>query len=210
MMRIPAKVPGVPLGLFPHVIEFCRSISPKSNPIFLVTLATTNDLPLECFDNARRHAEAEGGRVVLGWRIWEHYGLMIEGEVHAVLETPDCQLRDVTPHREPTNQILFLPDDTIFYDGQQINNIRRPLNDDPNVVEFIRICDAEFALLNRGTRAKQNGHLTLVGTEALEYQRLSRQKLLASLAIYKTPPNRNDLCRCGSGRKYKRCCFTKA
>jgi hypothetical protein len=209
-MQVLIKPPGIPLGLLPHVVDFCRSISPEATPTYLVTLSSSEDLQLECFANASRHAKISGGRAVLGWRVWEHYGVMIEAEVHAVWQRLDKALQDVTPHSEPGNRILFLPDDGLSYDGTQINNIRRPLNSDPNVAEFIRLCDAEYELLNRGSRAGQHGQLTLVGDEASEYKALQRKKLLVSSAIYATMPMRNDLCRCGSGRKYKRCCMRYA
>jgi len=198
--------PGPPLGLFPHVLDFCRSISPASEPVDLSPDPGPEDVSLDCFMNVRRRVESEGGKEVLGRRIWEHYGLMIEAEVHSVWQRLDGVLRDVTPCEASPKRILFLPDASLQYDGRQINNVRRPLVKNSKILDFIRLCDEEFEILNKGERAYQHGKITLSKEEGARMRKLELQKGLLMLQIEETPPGRNELCRCGKGRKFKHCC----
>ena len=89
---------GPPRDIFPYVVDFCRSLGPTTAPIFLDVSPSANDLPVECVDNVRRRIAASGGEEVLGWKIWEWYGVMIEAEFHMVWRSPDGQLHDVTPN----------------------------------------------------------------------------------------------------------------
>ena len=142
---------------------------------------------------------------MFGWKIWEWYGVMIEAEFHVVWRTVEGTLKDVTPNALPFDRVLFLPEASLVYQEKQVENIRQPLISDRRIKEFIKAASDEFALLNAGDRAEKfEVALSKEEVQSLRNLQLKRAQL-ASL-IDRTPPGRNELCRCGSGRKYKHCC----
>ena len=71
--------------------------------------------------------EKNGGGFQYGWQIWEWPDVMIEAEFHAVWNSPQGILIDITPKQIDTHKILFLPDANRTYEGKQVNNFRQPL-----------------------------------------------------------------------------------
>lgn len=194
---------GVPQELFPHVISFCSSIS-STLPIYITVTAGLNDVVKECIPNVRRRTEREGGEIVFGWQIWEWYGIMIEAEFHALWQDQKNILHDVTPKDIPCEKILFLPDQNLVYNEQQINNIRHSLIANQKVHELIQIEDSIFEIHNKGERAQMQ-LINLTDEETLELRELKLRQSKLFLEIMNSTPNRNDFCRCGSGKKYKKC-----
>lgn len=188
-------------------MEFCSSISSKSAPFFIDVNPGTNDEVNECTNNVARRVMEQGGKEILGWKIWEWYGLMIEAEFHVVWQSADGTLHDITPCLSESDRVLFLPDVSLRYEGKQISNIRRPLVKDPRVKEFIKVNEAIFGLMNRGEREFQHGVITLSGKEANEKRSLDLRSAQLLFNIQKSTPSRNEYCRCGSGKKSKRCCY---
>lgn len=198
----PLRATDVPRELFPHVVDFCRSIS-REQPVYLQIRADPGAAVNDCISNVRRHVAESGGDVVLGWQIWEWLGVMIEAEFHAVWNTPDGERRDVTPKALPFPRILFLPDPRLKYDERQINNIRRPLTDDPRVRSFIRLADDIYEVTNEGDLATFHGNLPPDVARKTVSLELEKTRLFD--AIMRSEPGRNDLCRCGTGKKFKKC-----
>jgi uncharacterized protein YecA (UPF0149 family) len=100
---------------------------------------------------------------------------------------------------------LFLPDPALSDTGKQIDNIRKPLVDDAKLSTFINAANAIFDIYNRGERASQFGRIAITRDEYAELQRLELQKTKMMSEILISTPGRNDLCRCGSGIKWKKC-----
>jgi SEC-C motif len=196
---------GPPRDIFPYVADFCRSLGPTATPIFIDVVSAESDLPVECVGNVRRRTAALGGEEVLGWKIWEWYGVMIEAEFHMVWRSPDGQVHDVTPNRLPFKRVLFLPDPSLRYQEKQVANIRHPLIADPRVREFIAAEIQIFAIQNKGERAAQF-EIRISQDEARSIRALEYRKAQLATLIEGAAPGRNELCRCGSGQKYKRCC----
>jgi hypothetical protein len=180
-VRPPDKMTGPPRDIFPYVIDFCRSISSDSTPFFIVVTSEVGDAPVDCIGNVRRRIANHGGKEVLGWKVWEWYGVMIEAEFHMLWCTPDGKLRDVTPNAIPFDRVLFLPDASLTY------------------------AESQIAIQNQGDRATQYT-ITLSREEAQKLRTLEFRKAQLAMQIEQVPPGRNELCRCGSGKKYKRCC----
>jgi len=201
----PRLLTGVPKKLFPHVLDFCKSISPSSEPLYISPTPTDKDEPNECPINVQRHISEKGGQEVLGWQIWEWYGVMIEAEFHMLWRTTSNELKDVTPKNIAVKSILFLPDESLHYEDKQIDNIRQPLIKDKRLDEFIKNTDEIFEFHNKDDRAEMK-EIPFSGDEILKLQSISlRQQELIQI-ISQSKPERNNLCRCGSGKKYKKCC----
>lgn len=196
---------GPPKTLSPYVIDFCRGIS-SSEPFFIEVTPTAADVVNECPSNVQSRIDLAGGEAVYGWKIWEWYGLMIEAEFHTIWCAPDGSLHDVTPNLIRFGRVLFLPDAKQRYGGQQINNIRKPLIQDARLNRFITIADELFRIYNEGKRANQH-KFEITRAEAAHVHGLRKEQISLQMAIKNSLPGRNDLCRCGSGKKSKRCCF---
>ncbi len=167
----------------------------------------------DCYVNVRAKIEREGGRMQLGWAIWQLGSLFIEGEPHAVFESGDGgRWIDCTPHRPPFQEILFVPNDSALYDFDTTDmpdNVRVALSDDPSVLEALKLFSEKVALVNtvKGFDLPPD-----VSRKATELQVRAESLLLR--ALWPQPPTvtagrekvgRNDACPCGSGKKYKKC-----
>lgn len=54
---------------------------------------------------------------VNGWAIWQWANILVEAEAHAVWESPEGALIDITPHENGESRIPFLRDDGMVYNG---------------------------------------------------------------------------------------------
>lgn len=178
-------------------------IAPGTQSVYVPVRPVPGGTPNECFGNVERVVRLQGGSEVLGWALWEWPGLMIEAEFHAVWRHPDGRLVDVSPRLDEDTTILFLPDPVRIWDGQQVNNRRRALRDDPLIREFITINDRIFGVLNAGERSREFG---LVSVPREEIEPLLTRKAQLIDQLQRRAPGRNDPCTCGSGKKYKKCC----
>ena len=193
---------GVPKALFPHVLEFCKTIS-NNEPVYVPIRPEGHALLNECFPNVEEMVKKCGGKSVIGWQIWELYGIMIEAEFHAVWLSPKNELIDITPKSLPLDRILFLEDPNAHYEEKQVNNIRKSLlKGNKDVEEFIQIHDKMFAIYNDGDKAIQK---SITSEQQKQYEALSIESINPLLKIFSFTPGRNQLCRCGSGKKYKNC-----
>jgi uncharacterized protein YecA (UPF0149 family) len=130
---------------------------------------------------------------------------MIEAEFHVLWRSTDGQFHDVTPNAIPFERVLFLPDPSLTYEEKQVDNIRRPIISDPRIVKFISAAEEVFAINNAGDRAsKFEIHVTQEEAQTLRSLQMLRAQLV--MQIEASFPGRNELCRCGSGKKFKRCC----
>jgi hypothetical protein len=203
--RLDKNITGVPTNIFPYVLDFCRSIVTNGIPLYVPVQPALGVIEAECFPNVEEVVKKYGGRSIIGWQIWEWYGVMIEAEFHAVWMNPKGFMVDVTPKALPFERILFLPDDTAKYVESQVNNIRRSLvRKMSSLDEFIDIANRKFELLNKGNRATQR-EIKLPVEENAEWRTLGTRAIDLQIKIIQTIPGRNDLCRCGSGKKFKKC-----
>ena len=165
--------------------------------------------PNYCFFCVRERVRRDGGRIQLGWSIWEWPGVYLEAERHAVFAPADgSPWLDISPAPVPEiTTRLFLPDDAAAeYNfanaGVREGNIREALAADDRIRDLSRLAKQENALLNS---VHGFGEITLKGEDAIHFQRLQREKssLICALAMEYTPPNAR--CFCGSGKKFKKC-----
>jgi len=198
---------GPPKDIFPYVIEFTKFISPNSTPFFIEITNNPSGVIKECVENVENYIKLHGGEKVFGWKIWEWYGIMIEAEFHTIWRSPVGDFKDVTPEEQPFEQVLFLSDDILKYKEEQIDNIRKPLSDNPDVLDYIKAHESLFKFMNQGERKTFHGEIDLSGYETEEWKIIQINIAKLGMKITNSIPKRNDLCRCGNGMKAKKCCF---
>lgn len=129
---------------------------------------------------------------------------MVEGEFHAVWQSPTGELADLTPKLNDATEIMFLSDPSAKYEGRQVNNVRIPVyRNDVLVERFIHVNDEMFEVMNRGERANQHGR---VGVPREEIEHLLRKQQDLGMRIMRRKVGPNEPCVCGSSRKLKQCC----
>lgn len=184
-----------PRELTASILNFCSSISRDSTPIYLpVPSSGSEDEYQNCFENAEKKVQEHGGKQILGWIIWIFPNIMMEAEAHAVWQTPDGNLVDITPQRDGEREVLFLEDSSLHYEGIPIRNIRAALTKSPLALEFIAICNQINEL-----QQKPIGTCVSIPTNLL----IRKEELLT---IFYKKVGRNEFCPCQSGLKYKKCC----
>lgn len=187
------KTPTTPPKITKEITTLCNSIArcePRRIPVYPAENSRMN----ECFHNVDMVVQQNGGDTILGWAIWQRANILIEAEAHAIWKTPSGDLVDITPHNHNETWILFLEDDSIHYHGKAIANKRIPLSNSTLVKELIYLYDERDKII-----AEAIGKRYTMPTWML-----SRMVELEQIFLRKV--GRNELCPCGSGLKYKRCC----
>jgi hypothetical protein len=160
----------------PEVRALCAELVPDEAPWVVKVSAPPWANPNDCTENVASVIERHGGSIEYGWQLWETLpGLMIEAEFHAVWKDEDGARLDVTPKAHPSiNRIAFLPDPNLVYEGRQIDNIRRPLTDEPLIAALIQAAEDWYEATNRGDLADFHGQLTMTPElQAIMKRRLS-------------------------------------
>ena len=174
----------VPSPHSPTILDFCGSIAPQTSLILVRSEPPSDAAHLDCFATVAQKVAQFGGKFMTGWAIWEVPEVFVEAEFHAVWQRPDADLVDLTPRPFPCPQVLFLPDSSQTYEGRQVDNIRKSLVRDQDVIRFLFLQKSRFELLNRGALADQHGMLELTGEAALEYERLERELMRVSRRVF--------------------------
>ena len=122
----------------PLIAALCNDVAPGQVPVQIPSRPPVGAIENDCFLNVQAHVEQHGGELVIGWALWEYPGVFAEAEFHAVWRDPSAgSLVDLNPRPFPFSVINFLPDPARRYEGRQVDNIRRPLNNNPLVKQFI-------------------------------------------------------------------------
>lgn len=199
--------PVTPTEVTRELVDLCTTLAPGVEPTYVVVRPIDGASANECFPLVNTAVLRDGGRLLLGWSLWELPGVFMEAEFHAVWASPAGELIDVTPKDITVSRILFLPGKYLVYSGRQVNNVRRALSSDPCIAEYFATFDAEYELMNRGVRADQHGEIKLTESEADELHSIQTKRaiifpqvlnLAAFIGAY-TP------CPCSSGKKVKWC-----
>jgi uncharacterized protein YchJ len=180
---------------------------PDGLPVYVDVTPSPDAPPNECFPIVEGQVRKAGGAIICGWTLWELPTVFVEAEFHAVWQSPEGALIDIVPKRWPTQRILFLPSPESTYQGHQVNNVRRPVSQDPAVVRFLATFDEEFEFMNRGTRAEQHGLVRLVGPELAEMTDILARREGLHSQVHSLHPFVGPYypCICGSGKKAKWC-----
>ncbi len=177
-------------------------IAPAGKPVYLDIEPEKYAIEKECFPAVAEKIHRDGGTQVLGWQIWKG-NMLVEGEFHAVWQSPEGTLHDITPKPRGITRILFLPDPTATYDGASIDNVRINISGNAIADDFILACETLFRLHNHGERAyQQNVHLV---DEEAELHELLVQLRNGTYAMVQQGANEDSPCPCRSEKSYRSC-----
>jgi hypothetical protein len=184
-MTMPDRVPS---AITAEILALCRQLDPTRAPLWVPVRPTPGAGEAHDLAALKSHVARQGGRIQFGWTIWENPGWYLEAEFHPLWSTPQGELIETSPAPGAVAlaRVLFLPDATRAFQGEDIPNRFHALSRSPDVVSVVQ--QAEFlARLQAETRTQAR--------KALSQGR---------------NPARNDPCPCGSGLKYKKCCGSGA
>lgn len=183
------------------VRRLIEAVVPRGEAVYLTVKPAADAVVNECFPNVEAKIARAGGRMLCGWQLWEWPHVLVEAEFHAVWESPEGEMVDITPKPHGETRILFVPDERRPYDGVAVDNLRMPLRDDQVIRHFIQASEAIVRVMNRGERISQYGQISVPRAE-INPLLLAQGFLGESLA---SGLRDHDPCLCGSGGKYKRC-----
>ena len=181
-----AMNPSTPAVISQELLALVADLVPGGKPIALSRDAPAEARPLDCFETIERCIVDRGGAACYGWLLWECPRLFLEAEFYAAWRDGDGKLHDITPRVGPA-LVLFVPDPVRVFEGRRVPSVRRALTKDPAVAGFLRACDEEFELINRGARAFAR-NVALQGQELGELQIIWQRKIAFSqrLALLET------------------------
>lgn len=188
---------STPLKISDQIVAFCQEIDSTEEPSFLSFQPTEKAELHECFRNVESHIALYSGDIQYGWIIWESPNRTLNAEFHAVWVSPTGELLDITPKVDGEIRILFLPDSTITFRGQLIENRKKVLVDNTWTRQWIWEEHNFFLIKQKHYRNRQVD---------IESFRAECEKWLEAPDA-RTPqigPNRR--CICGSRKKFKSCC----
>jgi SEC-C motif-containing protein len=200
------RAPVRPKLLHSFVKQLCEKIVPGALPVQVPVKVGPNAQINECFLNVREQIARSGGRIQHGWEIMERLGLFIEGQFHAIWVAPEGALMDVTPKTNGDTETLFLPDPKETFDESSLlrrDNIRLAEYDHPIVHEFLRHA-ADVRKYEESCTNPNDPREMILDRDV--YEPLLLRAAALEQQMIALPPERNGLCRCGSGKKFKRCC----
>lgn len=201
------KTPITPVVESHSVKALLKFMNKSGTPIYVKSSPNPNLIENECFSIVENYILSHGGEIVIGWALWELPSLYIEAEFHAIWKSPNGEFIDLNSRALKTENILFLADKTISYEGFQVNSFRIPLTNNIAVRNFLNLHDKLFEFRNRGDRKYKHGEIELTYKEENEYKLLIHDLMCASLNLnlLTRPLGIYDPCVCGSGKKAKWC-----
>jgi hypothetical protein len=145
----------------PYVMTFARQVvgCDDVTPFYVECFPLNGGPHNECFALVESYITIHGGEMIVGWAIWERPKVFIEAEFHAIWRSPDGRFVDIVPRQLPIQRILFIHDARRRYSGVQIDNKRKPLNNDKDVKRFLELHALRFRLLNEGKLKHYHGWL---------------------------------------------------
>ncbi len=102
----------VPLECSDAVEALKHSLGLACTPVRVPVIPEPSARERNCFVTVRDKAESDGGRMQLGWAVWQHENLFVEGEFHAVYDPGNsAPWIDLRPNFLQIREILVLADD---------------------------------------------------------------------------------------------------
>lgn len=174
-------------------------INSEFEPEYVKVSPVKNGTFQECFDTVENYINANNGKRVLGWALWELPNFFIEAEFHAIWESPTGELKDITRRPTPTSKILFIRDARMNYVGERVNNIRINYSGNHLINELFKCYEDEFSAFGpKGIVLQHQQELN----RAFDFRRalLGERMEFMYKNLKKTDP-----CFCNSGEMLKNC-----
>lgn len=187
-----------------------REIVPEQTPQVLQALqtmgySTIHRVPVvprqecvmnQCWLNVPLVIEKDGGEAVPGRIVWiEESGRWLHLEAHCCWRTPDGTLIDPTPKMDQEQEIAFV-EEPLKWEGHLIASRYHSFTNDPGDALLIGLVQQWQAISSQMQHTKIRQLKDFFAPTYTEYlSRNCRQRV-----------GRNGRCRCGSGRKFKKCC----
>lgn len=154
-----------PAGPSPQRDALCAQLAPDQSLVRLAVEAPQWAEVGAAVQNAARMGATRGGRVELGWQLWEALPrVLLEAEFHAVWLDPAGVRHDVTPKAHPkVTAIRFLPDPGLTDAGGPVASHRAALVDDDDVRALIDAEDLFFAA--RGAGPEHHDHARSINAD---------------------------------------------
>jgi hypothetical protein len=199
--------PVTPAATDGSVLSLVREVVPDSSAMYVDVDPIAGAAANDCFSIVSSQVQAHGGLAITGWSIWELPLVFVEAEFHAIWQSPDGRLLDVSPKTWTTTRILFVADPNREYLGRQVSNVRRPVSQAPCVAAFFATFDEEFKILNAGARADHHGAIALSGAEAASMNDIYERRHALNIEVSSLQPMPGPYlpCLCGCGKKAKWC-----
>lgn len=136
-MTLPLET--TPTALTSKICEFCRSIVPNEQPIFVQVQPSEGSQRDECLANVARYAAQFGGSSVLGWCIRERPRVNLRADFYVVWKASNGEFLDVSPKPDGETQILFLHDPKAVLEGKRIPSHFLPLMHWREIQDFLAV-----------------------------------------------------------------------
>ena len=189
------RIETTPTIMTEMLCNLCRDLNPDVSPLWVSVVPESWALQNECFPNVKQKIDMDGGSYVNGWAIWQWANMLITAEAHSVWQSDDGVLLDITPHNYGEQTILFVPDDNVKFEGKIIPSKRAPMTNSPKIDRLIGLLNTwDYMLEQSGT------------SKTCALPRFLIEEINGIKVDIKKKASRNDMCPCGSGLKYKKCC----
>lgn len=181
-------------------------INADFEPIELSCEIEENAKPLDCFNIVAAKVKTHGGKMILGWQVWQTNVLM-EAEAHAVWEDKDGKIHDISPKSQNISfpKIVFIEDSRMKYEGKQIQSVRLNITNNGVVDDLIIASRFFFYLQNKGERANYYNLSEILNQEELREIQTTLDWKTNLQRFAETGNSEKSLCYCGSSKIYKNC-----
>lgn len=155
-----------------------------------------------CHQNVLEKIKIDGGKIHFGWAIYKS-NTMIEAEKHAVWESPNEDLIDITPNEANLKQIMFVPDNRVENVVELSHRIN--LSDSKAIDTLIDLFSIRHNLKTEfGEYNPLNQEITIPIDVINLINKINNQIIHYQKFIY-FDINRLQKCYCGSGKSYNNC-----
>ncbi|MGQ7947600.1 hypothetical protein [Flavobacterium sp. WC2509] len=175
-------------------------------PIEIICEIDNDQKTLDCFNIVRKKVENFGGKMILGWQIWQT-NILMEAEAHAVWEDLEGELHDISPKSRnlPVKRIVFIEDSKMKYEGKQIQSIRVNITNNSVIDDYIKVSKLFFHLQNKGERANYYDLSEILNDNEIKEIGKAHNWKVQLQKFYEAGNNEKSLCFCGSLKNYKNC-----
>ena len=197
-----------PTSLKEDVLEFCKEIDPLNEPTFVEVVPYEESEYQECIQNVQNYTKKFGGKIQYGWTIWEIPKKFIEAEFHAIWIDKNGKCLDISPKPDGEEKILFLKSNKKEFSDKPVDNIRKILLDRAEFRTLKIVGEKQFELRLKYWNGFKSEIPLCEMNNLIKFERetfsseIQKDKLSGKIKI-----GRNELCPCGSGKKYKKCCL---